>query len=203
VRPGLVQDFIEQFTYVGIFLVLFIAGLGVPIPEEVPILSAGVLAHQEIVRWWVALPVCLAGVLSADVALYWVGHHWGEHILDWRWTRLVLSREREERLKAAYHRHGVKIIFMARHVVGLRAAVFLTAGIVRIPFWSFLIADVGAAAIGVPLGFGLAFFFTDTLQTLIADIHRLERWLALVVVMGAALWLAWSTWRHARRDVLK
>jgi membrane protein DedA with SNARE-associated domain len=183
--------------------VLFIAGLGVPIPEEVPILSAGVFAHQGIVRWWIALPVCLAGVLSADVTLYWVGHHWGERLLDWRWSRLVLSRAREERLKGAFRRHGVKIIFTARHVVGLRAAVFLTAGIVHIPFWRFLLADLGAATVGVPLGFGLAFFFTDTLETLVADIHRLERWLALAVVMGAALWLAWSTWRHARRDVLK
>jgi len=55
--------------------VLLAAGLGAPIPEEVPIVAAGVLSHTAAMRWWAALPVCVAGVLSGDVILYWVGHH--------------------------------------------------------------------------------------------------------------------------------
>src|SRR5215475_14752566 len=130
----MVQTFIEEFTHLGIFLVLFLAGLGVPIPEEVPVLASGVLAHEGVVRWWLMLPVCVVGVLSGDVVLYWVGRHWGERVLAWRIVRFVLSPEREEALKAAYLRHGVKVIFTARHVMGLRAAAFLTAGIARVPF---------------------------------------------------------------------
>jgi membrane protein DedA with SNARE-associated domain len=37
---GSIEHFIEEFTYAGVFLVLFVAGLGVPIPEELPILPA-------------------------------------------------------------------------------------------------------------------------------------------------------------------
>ena len=51
----MINDFIEQFTYVGIFLVLFLGGLGVPIPEELPVLAAGALAHEGYMRAWVAL----------------------------------------------------------------------------------------------------------------------------------------------------
>src|SRR5918995_4459302 len=109
--PGLVADLIERFTYAAIFLVLFVAGLGVPIPEEAPILAAGVLASQEVIRWWLALVVCFVGVMSGDIALYWIGHHWGEHIMDWRLTRLVLTPDRERMVVAAYRRHGVKIVF--------------------------------------------------------------------------------------------
>src|SRR5207248_3251944 len=64
----LVVSFIEQLGYAGLFWVLFVAGLGVPIPEELPIVTAGVLSHQLVLRWWIALPVCLLGVLSGDVA---------------------------------------------------------------------------------------------------------------------------------------
>ena len=53
----------------------------------------------------------------------------------------MLTREREETLKESYRRHGVKIVFTARHVMGLRAAAFLTAGIARVPFPRFLGAD--------------------------------------------------------------
>jgi membrane protein DedA with SNARE-associated domain len=181
--------------------VLLGAGLGVPIPEEIPILAAGVLAQEDVVRWWVALPVCLIGVLTGDTVLYWVGHHWGERILEWRVVRRILSREREERLKAAYRRHGLKIVLAARHITGFRAAAFLTAGIARVPFWRFLAVDGGAALVGVPLSFGLAFLFTDQLERLRVDIGRVERWATLGALLLIAVWLAVVTYRRARREV--
>ncbi|MBP1685680.1 MAG: associated Golgi protein-like protein [Deltaproteobacteria bacterium] len=193
------QGFVEQFTYIGIFAVLLLGSLGVPIPEEMPIIAAAVLSHGGIVRWWLAGPVCLVGVLSGDVVLYWVGRHWGEHVLNWRAVRLVLTPEREQWLKAAYRRHALKTVVTARHVMGLRAAAFLTAGIARVPFWKFVLADAGAAVLGVPLTFGLAYFFTDQIKAIVADVHRAERWLALVGLAGVAMALIVVAWRWNRR----
>jgi membrane protein DedA with SNARE-associated domain len=190
---------IEHSTYAGIFLVLFAAGIGLPIPEEMPIITAGVLAHQQIVRWWIALPVCFAGVLAGDTALYWIGRHWGEQILDWWPVRLVLTREREEALKAGYRRHGVKIVLAARHVVGLRAAALLTAGIAHVPFMTFLLVDMAAAAVGVSLGFGVAYLFTDQVQQLMADVHRVERWLIVLALAAALAWFAARAWCRGPR----
>jgi membrane protein DedA with SNARE-associated domain len=193
---GALEQFVEEFTYVGIFLVLFVAGLGVPLPEEVPILTAGVLAHGGLVRWWLALPLCVVGVLSGDVVLYWVGRHWGERVLNWRVVRFILTPERERSLIDAYHRHGVKIIFTARHVMGLRAAAFLTAGIVRIPFPRFLAVDFLASMVGVPISFGLAYFFTDQLEQILADVRRAERWALLLLFVGMATWIVVLVWRQ-------
>ena len=90
------QGFVEQFTYLGIFAVLLLGSLGVPIPEEMPIIAAAVLTHAGLAQWWLALPVCLLGVLSGDVVLYWVGRQWGEHVLNWQVVRLVLTPAREQ-----------------------------------------------------------------------------------------------------------
>ena len=180
------QEFADNFTYLGIFAVLLLGSLGVPIPEEMPIIAAAVLSHEGIVRWWLALSVCLVGVLSGDMVLYWVGRHWGEQVLDWRLVRLVLSPARDKWLKAAYRRHALKTVVTARHIMGLRAAAFLTAGIARVPFWKFVVADAGAAVLGVPLGFGLAYFFTDQIKAIVADVHRAERWLGLVGLLALA-----------------
>src|SRR3989442_5355329 len=109
----MLQRFIENFTYLGVFLMLFGAGLGLPIPEEAPVLAAGALAHENVVRWWIALPVYILGVLSGDVVLYWIGHHWGEVVLDWRGGRRVLSREREGGLEAGFPPPRVRIVFSA------------------------------------------------------------------------------------------
>jgi membrane protein DedA with SNARE-associated domain len=153
------QEFVNNFTYLGIFAVLLLGGLGVPIPEEMPIIAAAVLSHGGIVRWRLALPVCLLGVLSGDMVLYWV----------------------------------------ARHVLGLRAAAFLTAGSSSVPFWKFVVADAGAALFGVPLTFGLAYFFTDQIKAIMADVHRAERWLALAGLMALVMVLVVGVWRWHRR----
>lgn len=194
----LVSDLIERFTYAGIFLVLFVAGLGVPIPEEAPLLAAGVLAGQAIIRWWAGLIVCFVGVLAGDTVLYWVGHHWGEHIMDWRITRVVLTPEREKRMIGLYHRHGIKIIFSARFVAGFRAAAFLTAGIVRVPFWKFLAVDGLAALVGVPLGFGVAYLFTDQLPAIMRGVHRVERLAVLAVLVLLAALIGYLAYRRSR-----
>ena len=73
--------------------------------------------------------------------------------------------------------------------MGLRAAAFLTAGIARVPFWKFIVADAGAAVVGIPLGFGLAYFFTDQIKAIVADVHRAERWLGLAVLLALAAML--------------
>ena len=194
----MINDFIEQFTYLGIFAVLFLGGVGAPIPEELPILAAGALAHEGYMRWWVALPVCLAGVLSGDSVLYWVGYHWGERILDWSLVRRVLTPTREHVLIDAYRRHAAKTIFTARHLMGLRVAAFLSAGIARVPFWKFILVDTGAALLGVPTGFALAYFFTDQVHEIVHDVRRVERWLTLLALVALAAWIAVLAWRKSR-----
>jgi len=93
----------------------------------------------------------------------------------------------------------VKIVFTARHVMGLRTAAFLTAGIARVPFWKFLAVDAGAALVGVPAGFGLAFLFADQVEQVFANVHRVERWLGLLAVVGIAAWVGIAVWRRGRR----
>jgi membrane protein DedA with SNARE-associated domain len=195
------QGFVEHFTYLGIFAVLLLASLGVPIPEEMPIIASAVLSHEGLVRWWLALPVCVAGVLSGDIVLYWMGRYWRERVLQWRIVRLVLNLEREERLKKAYRQHAVKTIVTVRHVMGLRAAAFLTAGIAQVPFSTFLLADGAAALVGVPLAFGLAYFFTDQVEAVLADVRRVERWFALFGLVAAATALVAAARRRSRQGV--
>ena len=113
--------------------------------------------------------------------------------------RRLLSLDRERWLKDAYRRHAVKTIVMARHIVGLRAAAFLTAGIAHVPFWKFVATDGGAALLGVPFSFGLAYFFTDQVGAILADVHRVERWLALGGLLTLAAALAVMARRWTRR----
>ncbi len=195
----MVERLIAYSPYAGILAALTLGSLGAPIPEEIPIVTAGMLARHEVVRWWVALPLCLVGVLSGDIVLYWAGRHWGDQVLKLRPVRYILDPVRRQKLTAGYRKHGLIIVFAARHVMGLRAAAFLTAGIARIPFWKFLAADGAAAGYGVPLNFGLAYLFADRVHDLLADVHRVDRWITVFALVAAAGWVGFMVWRRSRR----
>jgi len=195
----MLERLIDYSPYVGILAALCLGSLGAPIPEEIPVVTAGLLARQEVVRWWLALPLCVVGVLSGDIALYWVGRHWGEHVLELRLVQRVLDPARREKLTAAYRKNGLIIVFAARHVMGLRAAAFLTAGVARIPFWKFLAVDGAAIGYGVPLNFTLAYLFADRVHELLANVYRIDRWIAVLAVVAAAGWIGVFVWRRSRR----
>jgi membrane protein DedA with SNARE-associated domain len=194
-----IERLIASSPYIGIYVALCLGGIGLPLPEEVPIVTAGVLAHKDVVRWWLALATCIAGVLTGDLVLYWTGRRWGERVLDLPLVARFLDAKRRDSLEASYRRHGVLIVFAARHVMGLRAAAFVTAGIVKLSFWKFVAADGLAIAYGVPLNFAIAYFFTAHLRVILDDVRRVESWLALVLLVGGASWISIALWRRSRR----
>jgi membrane protein DedA with SNARE-associated domain len=88
----------------------------------------------------------------------------------------------------AYHKHGLKFVVMARLVMGLRAAAFLTAGLVRVPFPRFLLVDVAAVLLSVPISFGVAYLVADSVAVALARVRELQLWIAGVTLLVAATW---------------
>jgi membrane protein DedA with SNARE-associated domain len=191
----MLAELIGHFTYPGVFLVLLATGVGAPIPEELPIAIAAVMARWEVMGWPGALLACLAGVLTADMLLYWVGRHFGRRILQWPAARRILTPAREARVMEAYHRHGLKFVVLARLVMGLRAAAFLTAGLVRVPFPRFLLVDLAAVLLSVPLSFGVAYALADSVAAALARVRELQLWIAGLGLLIGAGWII----AHLRR----
>lgn len=191
-RHVMLWHFIEHFTYAGLSLALFGGALGLPIPETVALVAGGMLAQQEVIRWSIALPLCIVATASGDAALYWAGRRWGKSFLQWRLVRRVLSADREATLLAAYRRNAAKFVFVSRHVMGVRTAACLTAGMARMPFWKFLTVDLAAVAVSLPVVFGIAFLSTDRVGRLMAKVHHVEHSLAVaalaVVLTALAVW---------------
>ena len=47
---AILQELLARFTYPGLLATLLLGSLGLPIPEEVPIVAAGVLSHEGLAR---------------------------------------------------------------------------------------------------------------------------------------------------------
>jgi membrane protein DedA with SNARE-associated domain len=194
----MLTQLIVHFSYPGVFLILLATGLGVPIPEELPIVIAAMMARWEVMHWWGALLSCLGGVLAGDMLLYTLGRHFGRRILQWPPARRILTPEREARVMHAYHRHGLKFVVMARLIMGLRAAAFLTAGLVRVPFPRFLLVDVTAVLVSVPISFGVAYAIADSVVVALARVREMQMWVGGVALLVAVAWGLVLLRRHLR-----
>ena len=140
------EELIGKLGYVGIALVLVLGGLGLPIPEEAPIILAAVLTRNGQMsgpawRWrraWAAS--CWATSSSTSSGIFY-----GEKVLSLPLTRRLLTRQREAQIKGYFHRHGFKILVSGRFVPGFRTAAYLTAGILKLPPLKLLVTDLVAA----------------------------------------------------------
>ncbi len=116
-----------------------LTGFGLPIPEEALVVAAGIASSNGHLDPWWAFVACLVGALAGDSILYAVGYHFG-HTLVYRHPRVaaLLHAEREAKLEQMIRKHEVKVLVLSRFMVGIRAPVYLAAGILRVPLGRFI-----------------------------------------------------------------
>jgi len=183
-------------SYLVIVIVLILTGSGLPIPEEVPIIAAGILAAQGTLDPWLALGWCIFGAIVGDCVMYSIGYHFGRGVLrehPW-WARFV-TPHREAQIEVMFRRHGFKVFLVARFLVGLRSPVYLTAGILRVSFKRFLLIDLICATAVVGTFFGLTYWFGT-------NIPQWVKWgelMATIVVVIALAVVGILLWQRYRR----
>jgi len=114
--------------------VLITCGLGVPLPEDVPLITGGWLVGRH-----GSLPLMiftgLVGILVGDSIIFRAGQVYGEKLLETRLGR---------------HIPGPKFIMAARFVPGLRAVTYFVAGLTGVSYWKFILFDGIAACVSAP-----------------------------------------------------
>ena len=129
--------------------VLITCGLGVPLPEDVPLIAGGWL----VARGGGSLPLMiftgLAGILIGDSIIFRAGQVYGEKLLETRLGRHIPS-EKVQRTIETFAKHGPKFIMAARFVPGLRAVTYFVAGLTGVPYWKFITYDGIAACVSAP-----------------------------------------------------
>jgi membrane protein DedA with SNARE-associated domain len=180
-----IQSIHEPYTYLLVFAVLLLCGFGLPIPEDITLVAAGLMAYYGKADVYVMIGVGLAGVMLGDGAMFQIGKRLGYRVFEWKWMAKILHAERLELVKDKLRNHGYKVIFSARFMPGLRSLVFMSSGALGIPFHIFLIFDGLAALISVPAIVFSCYFFGDQINRAIGVIKNVEH--GILVAIGAGI----------------
>ncbi len=136
--------------YLALLLGIWAASVGVPIPEEIPLLSAGILAALGIIEIPEAIAVGLFACVTGDLLVYGLGRRIGSHLNEHPYLRRIMRGRYLLRARHLYVRRGPWTLLVARLLPGLKMPFIFTAGALRMPFQRFLLYDVLSVSVLVP-----------------------------------------------------
>lgn len=190
------QD-LEGHTALAVLLgVLGLCGLGLPVPEDIILISGGLLASMEKFSLTTAIVSGLIGVMSGDTVIFLLGRRYGQGVFELKPVRRMISAQRVADAQARVQANARWVCFVARFLPGLRTPIYLTAGAMQIPLRTFLTQDGTAALLSVPLWVVLGYVFGSNLDTAIEWAHRFQ--LGILAAIGIAI-LGYTLYRRARR----
>lgn len=173
--------------YIAVFVLLMGGAIGLPIPEDLPVLMAGVLAQSgRGDTLWLML-TCYIAILCGDALIFFVGRYFGSTLFKKPWFKARVSQSRMREIRRKLEKRRFITILLARHLFYLRTITFLICGAVKMRFPRFIIADALAALISVPIVFGIGYLASEHIDAAMAGLHKGSVYLGIgvaVVIVG-------------------
>ena len=174
----------------GPFMVLILCGLGLPLPEDVVLVTAGALGEMDGRTWTEVSLLMYVGVMLGDSTIFLAGRYFGGKLRNARWFQRYFSEKKQAKVENLFDRYHTWVLFVGRFLPGLRAPIFFTAGSTRVKYWKFFLFDGMAALISVPffvwLGHWLWAKFKDDIAELDKALSRTQSYsmmLAAIIVL--------------------
>ncbi|MFD7920813.1 DedA family protein [Streptomyces sp. NPDC059740] len=143
-----VQAWLDSVPAVGVYalvaLVIGVESLGIPLPGEIVLVSASILAATGEQVNPLVLGVCAsAGAIVGDSLGYLIGRRGGKPLLEWAGRRFPkhFGPDHVAMAEEKFDRWGMWAVFFGRFIALLRIFAGPLAGVLKMPYWKFLTAN--------------------------------------------------------------
>lgn len=164
-------NFMEEFGYIGVFLLICLENLFPPIPSELILTFGGFMTFQTNLTVIGVITVATAGSVAGAIILYWLGALIGvrriEKIVD-RWGHILrVKKEDVEKADQWFQKYGYWTVFICRLIPILRSLISIPAGMARMNFWIFLFFTTTGSIIWNSILVGLGAKVGDNWESII------------------------------------
>ena len=186
-------DLTHLISAYGIWLIAVVIALEcicIPIPGETTLVAAAIYAGttHELNIFSVILAAIVGGIVGNTIS-FWIGREYGYRLLMRYGGYVHLDDTRIKIGEYLFLRHGSKVVFFARFIPVLRSFAAILAGVNRMPWGSFMLANVAGAVAWVGLDCTLAYLLGEELAKVAGPVG-LGLALVVVVLLAAGAWLA-------------
>jgi len=183
-------NLIDKLGYAGVFVVMLLGNMGIPVGTELVMPAAGALAASRHVMTWQG--VGLAGTLGEIVGgsiLYAIGYAGGRPFVSRYGKYLKLDEKKLDAFHGFFERHGNVVVFVCRFLPFVRGISALPAGVSRMQKRYFAIYTALGSTI---FCFGLAYLGSlvgGHFDAISPQIHKGSTVLVALVVVAVAIFV--------------
>ncbi|MGV6989341.1 DedA family protein [Testudinibacter sp. P80/BLE/0925] len=193
-------DFFTNYGYFAVFFVLLLCGMGVPIPEDITLVSGGIISGLGYANPHWMVVVGMLGVLFGDCLMYSLGRFYGVKILRFKLIKRFITFKRLKMVKDKFDRYGNRLLFFARFLPGLRTPVYIISGVTRrVSFIRFLVIDFFAAIISVPLWVYLGHHGAENIDWIKAQMRHGQMGIYLILAV-VIIFVGFTYWKRKRQQ---
>lgn len=198
--------FFSQYAYQPMFVYMFVslfmlaASFGLPIPEELVLVSAGLVANlaQHPDKYPPPYPgaegvsiitlcfVSFFAVLGSDTVVYLIGKLFGGKIIKTKFFQKQVAGEGFDRINRWFQKYGSLAAGIFRFTPGLRFPGHLSCGLLGLPLWKFLLVDGLAALFSVPTQI---YIFGTYGREMLEKVAEFKKWVLIGLGVLAVCWL--------------
>ncbi|MER6332766.1 DedA family protein [Streptomyces sp. NPDC001034] len=144
-----VQEWLDSVPAVAVYavvaLVIGVESLGIPLPGEIVLVSAALMSSQHSHINPLILGACAtAGAVIGDSIGYAIGRKGGRPLLAWLGKKFPrhFGEAHVATAERSFQKWGMWAVFFGRFIALLRIFAGPLAGVLHMPYWKFLIANV-------------------------------------------------------------
>ncbi len=133
-----ITDIIQNYGYIGIFSIVFLeSGIFFPLPGDSLLFTVGVLASTHILSIYVVIPLIFIATFTGGLTGYQIGVHLNK-LNNYSLFRKILQKKHIDTAEKFFQKYGKFTIVFSRFVPIVRTFAPIVAGIVRMPYRTFL-----------------------------------------------------------------
>lgn len=175
-----------------VFSALMLAGINVPISEDLMIIISAILAATVVPENTLILFLAVfLGCYISDWVSYWIGRLLGRKLWDIRWFARTVPLKKLEQAQNFYAKYGFWTLLIGRFIpFGVRNCLFITAGMGKMPFGRFLLSDGIACILSNTTLFTIAYMLGKNYQVLLHYLKtfNIAIFAAFIVTIIALIW---------------
>ena len=191
---------IDNYGYLAVFILVAIESLGIPLPGETALITAGIYAgHTHRLNPWLIFLVASAAAIIGDNIGYWIGDKGGYRLARRYGHRVRLDERKLKIARYLFDRHGVKVVFFGRFVSVLRTYAAFLAGTSKMRWRKFLPANAAGGIVWAGIYTLAAYLAGNALQNASGIIDWVLIGAAVVAIVAALLAVRRQTDRLAAR----
>lgn len=190
-----ISGVLADFSYGGLFLLMAIDSVNLPVPSEVVLAFSGFLVGQGKMNLNLAVLVSASGGLFGSLISYALAAVAGRPLILRYGKFLLIHQDDLDRAERWLNRHGEVVFFFGRFIPLIRTFISLPAGLLRVRLWPFIIYTFLGSAVWSYFFIGFGALFGSRWEMIRSHIERLQ-WVMAGLLAAAVVW---HVHRHVKR----